>query len=254
MLDERAVSDAQVDFFRSRGYLHVPAMYSEREVSEISDWTDALAKSPEMPGREWKYFEQSARDGSRILCRIENFVPHHSGFAELIQRRRMASAVSRLFGEQAILFKDKINFKLPGGDGFKAHQDMQAGWTAYAPLHITAMIALDATTAENGSIEMLPGWHGKGLLGEMWAPLTDDDTGGESYTALHCAAGDAVFFDSFIPHRSAPNRSDRARRVLYVTYNAASAGDHRERYYADKRKSHPPDIERDPARDYEFKV
>src|SRR3990172_5487564 len=32
-------------------------------------------------------------------------------------------------------------------------------------------------------------------------------------------------------------------RVLYVTYNRRSAGDHRERYYADKRKSFPPDIE-----------
>ena len=116
------------------------------------------------------------------------------------------------------------------------------------------MIALDETTAANGSLEMLPGWHKKGLLGEMWEPLTDDDTCGEPYTALHCAAGDAVFFDSYIPHKSSPNRSSQARRVLYVTYNAASAGDRREQYYEDKRKAHPPDIERDPARDYAFKV
>ena len=37
--------------------------------------------------------------------------------------------------------------------------------------------------------------------------------------------GDAIFFDSFIPHRSYPNSTEEPRRVLYVTYNAASAGD-----------------------------
>ena len=48
--------------------------------------------------------------------------------------------------------------------------------------------------------------------------------------------------------------SDGKRRVLYVTYNAASAGDHREQYYADKRESFPPDIERNPSKEYVFRV
>ena len=30
--------------------------------------------------------------------------------------------VSDLFDEPAVLFKEKINFKLPGGGGFLAHQ------------------------------------------------------------------------------------------------------------------------------------
>ncbi len=37
----------------------------------------------------------------------------------------------------------------------------------------------------------------------------------------------------------------RFSRVLYTTYNCAAVGDHRARYYADKRKSCPPDCERD---------
>jgi hypothetical protein len=42
--------------------------------------------------------------------------------------------------------------------------------------------------------------------------------------------------------------------VLYLTYNRAREGDHRARYYADKRETYPPDIERDPAKQYVFKV
>lgn len=244
----------QVEQFHRDGYLVIKGMYSSSEIQRISAWTDEVAGYPETPGKTMMYFEKSQTDGSRILCRIENFVPYHAGFRELITARRMCQAVSDLLGEPAVLFKDKINFKLPGGDGFKEHQDVQAGWDTYADLHITAMVAIDATNEQNGSLEVLPGMHGRGVLGKMWAPLTDEDTGHKPYVAIHCEPGDTVFFDSFAPHRSAPNRTASARRVLYITYNRASAGDSRERYYADKRKSYPPDIERDPDVDYSFKV
>ena len=254
MRQERILSQEQVDQFHRDGFLVVRGMYSPKEVEAISEWTDAVAAMPEVPGKYMMYFEESQADGSRIICRIENFVPYHDGFSKLITARRMQQAVSELFGEEAVLFKDKINFKLPGGDGFKEHQDVQAGWDEFADLHITAMIAIDETNEANGSLEMIAGMHKQGLLGSMWAPLTDEDTDHVEYVPVHCQPGDAVFFDSYAPHRSHPNRTDKARRVLYITYNKASEGDSREQYYADKRRSYPPDIERDPDKDYSFRV
>jgi ectoine hydroxylase-related dioxygenase (phytanoyl-CoA dioxygenase family) len=254
MNTERLLSDEQVEKFHRDGYLVVRGMYSPEEVDEISRWTEEVVAYPEVPGKYMMYFEQSRVDGSRILCRIENFVPYHEGFAKLITARRMQQAVSELFGEEAVLFKDKINFKLPGGDGFKEHQDVQAGWDDFADLHITAMIAIDETNEANGSLEMIAGMHRQGVLGSMWAPLTDEDTHHARYVPVHCQPGDAVFFDSYAPHRSQPNRTDQARRVLYITYNKASQGDSRSKYYADKRRNYPPDIERDPDREYAFKV
>jgi len=253
-MEQAMLNQEQIDQFHRDGFLVVRGMYGPDEMEEISRWTNEVANSPEKPGHYMMYFEASKKDGSRIISRIEDFVSFHEGFAKLITRRRMAQAVSDLFGEPAVLFKDKINFKLPGGDGFKEHQDVQAGWDDYAKLHITAMIAIDETNAENGSVEMIPGMHKKGLLGKMWAPLTDEDTAHASYQPVHCKPGDAVFFDSYAPHRSLPNKTDKSRRVLYITFNAASEGDHRKQYYADKRKNYPPDIERDPNRNYAFKV
>jgi hypothetical protein len=244
----------QIDQFKRDGFLLVRGMYSPEEMEDISLWTDELARSAETPGKDMKYFEHSREDQSRILSRIENFVPFHEGFSKLITKRRMRQAVSELFDEDAVLFKDKINFKLPGGDGFKEHQDVQAGWDVFSSLHITAMIAIDETNEANGSLEMLPAMHDQGLLGEMWAPLTDADTRNKPYVAVHCQPGDAVFFDSYAPHRSSPNRTADARRVLYITYNKRSEGDHRAQYYADKRRNYPPDVERDPNKDYQFKV
>lgn len=244
----------QIEQFQRDGYLLVRGLYSPEEIAQISDWTDAVAAQPETPGKTMMYFETSLQDESRILSRVENFVPYHEGFSGLITRRRMLQAVGDLFAEPAVLFKDKINFKLAGADGFKEHQDVQAGWDKYADLHITAMVAIDETNEANGSVEMIAGMHKQGLLGEKWAPLTHEHTRHAAYQALHCQPGDAVFFDSFTPHRSSPNTTDKARRVLYITYNKLSHGDHRQQYYADKRRSYPPDIERDPNKDYSFKV
>jgi hypothetical protein len=248
------LSQEQIKQFHRDGFLVVRGMYNAEEMKDISSWTDEVSGSPEVPGHYMMYFEASKQDGSRIISRIEDFVSFHEGLSELITRRRMQQAVSDLFGEPAVLFKDKINFKLPGGDGFKEHQDVQAGWDDYGKLHITAMIAIDETNAENGSVEMIPGMHKQGLLGKMWSPLTDTDTSNASYQPVHCQPGDAVFFDSYAPHRSLPNTTDEARRVLYITFNGLSDGDQRAQYYADKRKNYPPDIERDPDKNYAFKV
>jgi hypothetical protein len=57
-----------------------------------------------------------------------------------------------------------------------------------------------------------------------------------------------------VPHASGPNRTDTPRRILYVTYALAAYGDHRARYFADKRRDFPPDIEREPSRTYTFRV
>ena len=245
----------QLEQFKNLGYVIVRGLFDAEEMQEIRAWTDELIAYPEAPGKYMKYFEQSlAQPGARILSRIENFVPYHPGFARLVTGPKMLAAVSQLLAEPAVLFKDKINLKLPGGDGFKAHQDMQAGWDAYAPFYITAMVAIDRSTAENGSLEMVAGQHDKGLLGRMWEPLTETETVGMQFLPIYADPGDAVFFDSFAPHRSAPNSSSAPRRVLYITYNRLSDGDHREQYYADKRKSYPPDCERVAGKLYEYKV
>ena len=242
----------QIDDFNRDGFVIVRGLYSRAELSAIIAWTDEVAAWPEVPGRYMMYFETSRLHPSqRILSRMEDIEPFHRGFSRLFTTDKMQGCVSELFGEPAVLFKDKINFKMPGGDGFKAHQDVQAGWDRYAGLHITALVSIDASTPENGCLELAPGRHKNGLIGESWKPLEKDAL---EYIPVPTAPGDAVFFDSYTPHRSEPNNTSSARRVLYVTYNRLSEGDHRRQYYDDKRKSYPPDCERVPGREYVFRV
>ena len=249
---DRIPSVEDVACVRRDGYLVVRDFVSANQLAELLKWTVQLENAPEVSGRHWVYHEDSvATPGQRVIQRIENFCPYHAGFDRFIRDGALIRWVGALMGGPVVLFKDKINFKMPGGAGFKAHQDQQAGWTAYAPLFITAMVTLDAATLENGCLEVAAGRHHEGLIGEQWQPLEEQ---GLDLQALPTGPGDVIFFDSFVPHASKPNLTDSPRRILYITYNLAREGDHRKRYFADKHAAFPPDIDRDREKTYVFRV
>ncbi len=251
----RLLSDQQISDFRRDGFLVVRGMFDDATLAKIESWSRGLEEAADRPDYVWKYYEDSLTQlGTKVLNRIENFCAYHDEFSAFVRGPRMAGPVGELFGEEAVLFKDKINLKRPGGSGFTPHQDVQAGWDSYAPFFITMLVSIDRATAENGCLELAAGFHDKGLIGDYWAPLTERDMADMTFVACPTEPGDVVFFDSFAPHRSGPNLSSHQRRVLYITYNAASDGDHLARYYAEKFASYPPDVARDPDRDYRFKV
>lgn len=234
------------------GFLVVRGFYGPDEVAHMLRWTEELSAAPEVSGRHWVYHEESLTEpGRRLVQRMENFCPFHAGFDRLLRDGALSCWVGSLMGGPVVMFKEKINFKMPGGPGFKAHQDQQAGWSRYAPLFVSVMVTMDPTTLENGCLEIIAGRHREGLIGEEWRPLSDDAL---ALKPVPTAPGDVIFFDSFVPHASKPNFTSEPRRVLYVTYNLAEYGDQRARYYADKHAAYPPDVDRDGSQSYVFRV
>jgi ectoine hydroxylase-related dioxygenase (phytanoyl-CoA dioxygenase family) len=241
--------------FRRDGFQIVRELLTPAEVRDISMAIDRLAARPAEIGRQMAYFEASVADPSaRILSRIEKFAEYEPRLGALVQDRRILDRLAGMLGDEPILFKDKVNFKLPGGAGFTPHQDIQPGWDRYAPYYISVLIAVDANTIENGCLELAAGAHTRGLIGRHWEPLEGAELDGLDFVAYPMAPGDAAFFDCFAPHQSKPNLTTEPRRNLYLTYNRRRDGDWRERYFADKRASFPPDFERDPNATYTFRV
>ncbi len=250
-----SVTRAAVAAFARDGFAIVPALFDAGEIERISRSIDKLEASPEIPGRAWMYFERSVTDPTRrLLNRIENFEPFDSELSALLNGERIVGAVSALLGERALLFKDKINFKMAGGGGFEPHQDAQAGWNSYASLFVSVAVAIDGTTAENGCLELAHWQHRRELIGELWSPLGGAALSSLEFVPYPMQPGDSAFFDSYLPHRSGPNNTKDRRRVVYATYNRASEGDQRARYYADKHASYPPDCEREAGKDYAYRV
>ena len=250
-----ALDSAVIDRYMRHGWVAVRGFFSAAQTADIQRFTEETLELPEISGAQMVYRETSLLDpNARVIQRIEDLCPHHKGFDRLIRGGRLQRCVEQLLGEPAVLFKEKINFKMPGGAGFEPHQDQQAGWSRYASLFVTALVTIDRATIENGCLEMAVAPRFSGLIGEEWRPLSADEMASFKLVSVPTEPGDVLFFDSFAPHASKPNLTNAPRRILYLTYNLASEGDQRALYFADKRENFPPDIERQPGVEYKFRV
>ena len=225
-----ALADAQLNSWRADGWLLLRAAVDPATVAEVRGWVDEVAAWAESGSPGLHHWEQT--DAGPALARSEDLVPHHAGLRHLICERLVATA-GGLLGEPAVLFKEKVNYKHPGGAGFAPHQDATA--YRFADHHVSCMVPLDEATAASGCLLVASGHHLDGRLatderGRIAASVAD----ALAWQVVEVFPGDLLWFDSYTPHHSEANRTARSRRALYLTYNAASAGDLRATYYDDK--------------------
>ena len=253
------LSEAQKQEFDRRGFIVCKGFFPPGTVETLSEWLDGLAAKAPEEGREAKYYERSPLTGEVQLVRAEYLLGEHNPeVTELLLDERTMSCVEALFGEPALLFKEKANYKLPGCRPDKLHQDQAAGWNAYADFFISMAIVVDPNRRDNAALSfMCSGNYEKKLMTPEWTPLSMDDPPyqpEDEYLLLEADPGDVVFFDSYVPHGSPANTSDRRRRNIYLTFNRISDGELRERYYQDKWKTYPPNQVATARQDASYRV
>jgi hypothetical protein len=196
------------------------------QADAMAGWADSVEAWPTGSHVWGQYAEQI---GDRVaVCRTENVSACHPSVSALVDGSLRDIATEEL-GEPAVAFKDKINYKHPGGAGFRPHQDR----IAYPGVDrvLSILVAIDECTTDSGCL-----W----LAGGIDEPLPTDDRGvvrGDVVESLQwqpaeLAAGDAVLLDGLAPHYSEANRGDRRRRVLVASYAPAREGYSRDRYYS----------------------
>lgn len=224
------LDDQQREAWRRDGYLVLRGALDEARVAEIAAWVDEVEGWATGGGPGLHHFEQT--DDGPTIARSEDLVGHHAGLRALLTEGLLVEVTGALFGEPALLYKEKVNYKQPGGGGFAPHQDAPA--YRFVDHHISVMVPLDPATVASGCLWVAQG-HERGLLPmEGLRGLRDDVVAELDWQPVELEPGDLLWFDSYAPHRSDTNTTDRARRALYLTYNAASAGDFRTTYYQDK--------------------
>lgn len=219
----------QRDSWERLGWLVMRGHLGAGTTESLDRWVTGLAAwAVDGPGLH--HHEQT--DAGPVIARSERFADDHAGLGGFIRGHELGDVLEQLFGEPSVLFKEKVNYKHPGGGGFAPHQDATA--YRFVDHHISAMVPLDDATEASGCLWFAPGHHsgrlptdGRGRIAEQVAASLD-------WRPVHAEPGDVVFFDSYAPHHSDTNRTNKPRRALYLTYNAASRGDFRARYYADK--------------------
>jgi ectoine hydroxylase-related dioxygenase (phytanoyl-CoA dioxygenase family) len=239
------LTKVQITEFNDKGFIVIKDFFDEEVMNKISAWLDELHdKTPNM-GEEAKYYEKSALSDENILIRVEYVLgDHNPEITKLLLSKKTVDCLTDLFDEPPVLFKEKINYKLPGCRADKLHQDQAAGWNAYGDFYISMGIVVDENRKENAALSfMKSGNYKKELMGEEWKPLTEDDPPyqpEDEYVLLEADPGDVIFFDAYVPHGSPANTSNRSRRNIFLTFNKQSDGDKREKYYADKWANYPP--------------
>jgi hypothetical protein len=216
--------------FAEHGWVVVDAL-SPVEQRGLGSWVDEVAALPDGAGGVLQHFEGTA--GGPLLCRSENFVPLHADLRQLLCSGAMLEVAGALLGEPAVLYKEKVNYKLPGGAGYSAHQDAPA--YPMIDAHVSAMVAVDGADEGNGSLEVVSGCFDKVLPIDERGCIDPATADGLDWRPVPLPAGQTMWFHSRTPHRSGANLSDRPRRALYPTYNAAREGDLRAAYYEAKR-------------------
>jgi phytanoyl-CoA hydroxylase len=125
---------------------------------------------------------------------------------------------------------DQVNLKLPRvGSGFPYHQDESFLFgDALRRVQrfggVNLVIALDPMDAENGGFEVLGRTH-QGPLLDVPYDTSTANTGlfDESHRVLApLSPGDALLFHPRLAHGSAPNRSERPRRLITLWFGGDS--------------------------------
>lgn len=231
----------------SNGYLLMKNFFTKKEAADIRKWASNMSEIKEEKGKWMIYYEQS-----QLRSRIENFCKYNPEINNFVNTK-IKKFLELIVGEKVSLFKDKMNWKYPKGKGFLAHQDHPA-WSDFPPsIYYTAAIFGDDSTIENGCLQFVC------LEQKIKNEIIDYDKDGSGkildeekmdWENIETTPRDLLIFNSFIPHRSGENMSDKSRRIFYFTFNLSKEGDFFEEYLKKKREEFPPPNERNPDKEY----
>ncbi|MEI8127299.1 MAG: phytanoyl-CoA dioxygenase family protein [Actinomycetota bacterium] len=222
---------AQIEHYRRSGWLVMDELFDDSlaairsEVTAISEWGD--------DGEWMHHFEMT--DFGRRLARTENFVPFSPLLSQLLRGGPIRDVAGELLGEEALLYKEKINYKMVGGAGFSPHQDKPA--YPFVEQVLSVMVAIDDSTEENGCLFVASEQHHRLWPQDERGCLNAESVAELIWQPVELRAGQTLFFHALTPHRSGPNTSAKDRRALYPTYNGISEGDLRDAYYAAKHEA-----------------
>jgi len=217
-----------LETYRRDGHVTVPGIFTDAEmeaaVADAMAWVqEILPKLDDVQMR--KYVEGGVgKDGMPRW--IDHPVRQRRVFERLARNPKLVAAVEALVGPGVDVYFSQIFFKPPlGGSPKPAHQDnFYAGPNNPEGL-VTAWIALDGATTENGCLQFVDGSH-RGPVYPHFAPpdqpfhlqIAQETLDQLVLTDAPVPRGGVSFHHGGTIHRSAANRSPHWRRAAAFTY------------------------------------
>lgn len=233
----------------SKGYVKLKNLLSMEEFLMCKSFSDYLESLPEEIGRVMKYFERSKNDNSEILNRAEKLTEESHDFNSLINK--LNELITLLVGQPYILFKDKINFKMPGAGGFKVHQDAPAFLKFIQEEMFTIMLPLQETNVDNSCLYVADNFFEKSIVPHVRGTIPNKYLHNIDWVPIEQQERDVLLFSTYLFHYSGDNLSRTSRKSYFLTFNSEKSGNIRSSYFKYKRESFPPRVERAKDSNYE---
>ncbi len=222
----------QREFYDANGYLMVEDAVTPAQIQELRRIAyELIERSREVTESNdvFDLDEGHSRENPK-LTRIK--LPHkqHAVFWQTAKSERIVGVLQSLLGANVLLQTSKLNTKAAGGGAaVEWHQD----WAFYPHTNDSLLacgLMLEDVTEANGPLQVVPGTHKGPILSHHnegvfcgavnpGDPLFDKSR----IVTLTGRAGSMTVHHVRTLHGSAPNRSDRARLMLFYECHAADA-------------------------------
>lgn len=226
------LSAEQISFYRENGYLLVEDVVTAEQLERMRaiayqfiEASRAVTESDDVFDLDEGHSAETPR-----LTRVK--LPHkqHPYFDEILKRSGVTEVLRDLLGENANLITAKLNTKAPGGGAaVEWHQD----WAFYPHTNDDLLafgLMLEDVDLENGPLQVIPGSHKGPVLDHMHegrfcgaVDADDPELDLSKAVTLTGKAGSMTVHHARTLHGSAPNRSDRARLILFYEIAKADA-------------------------------
>ena len=241
------LTEADRAIYRHAGHITVPGVIDADEakalIADVESWGEEFLR--DLPAEKRAWYLDSGVESRAVLRKLDNPHFHRTAFRKLASNPELVSLVESLIGPGLSVYFSQVFFKAPEGGGPKpAHQDnFYFGPTDIEGV-VTAWIALDDATLENGCLYFGDGTN-QGPVYTHFAPP------GEPYNLQLPAAildkqpmspapvrkGGVSFHHGNAFHQSAPNHSAHWRRACALHYvNARTFFEHPALPYDDSLK------------------
>jgi len=224
------LTTAQVEQFRTHGYVAVPAFFDAQETAAIRAEVERLQREGLLRNVATDGDGTTTSQTKRNLQLCPMF-DKSALFRALPFASKVTEAVSQLLGDTVVLRLDQVFLKpAHDGAGTNWHQD-NAYFQISNPLLGTAMwIAVHNATVENGTLHLIPDAfstlleHGRDPDSDHHIRCYPDET---QAIPIELPAGGVVFFAYGTPHCTLGNRSDgdRAGAAFHFVHASCFADD-----------------------------
>jgi len=222
------LTPSQRETYARTGHLTVPGVFTAAEmdtaIADIEAWGEAFLGELSPGQRAW-YVDGGVK-ARTVLRKLDNPVQRRPAIRALAAKPALVALVEALIGPGVSVYFSQVFFKPPEGGGPKpVHQDNWYFGPADPEGMVTAWVALDDATVENGCLFFAEGTHRGPVHPHVTPPgepfnlqIPAEIAAAAPMTPAPVPKGGVSFHHGGTFHQSGDNTSPRWRRAIAMHY------------------------------------